>query len=146
RSASAAAGSASAGIRARRCSMNASSASQSRGQRACAAASAAAAQVPAEVEVEVGLTVASVEVLCDSTTIVASCLSENDVLAVITGRLSDPELRAVEAHLDTCPPCRSLVACAGRDGSSSPDTPSQIGRYQILRTVGSGGMGTVYAA
>jgi len=84
---------------------------------------------------------------------VGPCLSENDVLAVVAGRIPEPELRVIEAHLDTCGSCRSVIACVAGSAVSRPEptgtaagVPERIGRYHILRRIGAGAMGTVYAA
>ncbi|HWO19942.1 MAG TPA: protein kinase, partial [Kofleriaceae bacterium] len=78
-----------------------------------------------------------------------ACLSENIVAALITGGLPRGEREAVELHLDGCTACRELVAQVL--SAPAPARPAladgpRIGRYRVLREVGSGSMGTVYAA
>jgi hypothetical protein len=82
---------------------------------------------------------------------VEACLSENVIAALMAGRLPRVELEAAELHLDGCTACRELVACALCATALAPAQPARsdvprIGRYRILREVGAGSMGRVYAA
>src|SRR5262249_39780272 len=80
---------------------------------------------------------------------VDACLSENEVAALIAGMLTPAKLEAAEFHLDRCVLCRELVAEAlqpSERGRSRLPRPEHIGRYRVLREVGRGSMGTVYAA
>jgi tetratricopeptide (TPR) repeat protein len=97
------------------------------------------------------------------------CPDENFLAAFLEGSLTERESAQVEAHLELCPACRSLVSllapsvAPGTLGhgvafsredqpSSQPtsQTPSQTlaqsRRFEILRELGSGSMGTVYEA
>src|SRR5262249_50308135 len=80
---------------------------------------------------------------------VAACLSEDTVAALVSGSLSPLELDAAERHLDGCASCRELVAQALHAPARAAPTLAdveRIGRYRVLREVGCGAMGTVYAA
>ena len=88
------------------------------------------------------------------------CFSEGGVLRLLDGRLTPIELQIAEQHLDGCADCRALVAATAaimpagaRDAATDvggptgeDELPRRIGRYLVRAKVGSGGMGTVYAA
>jgi tetratricopeptide (TPR) repeat protein/tRNA A-37 threonylcarbamoyl transferase component Bud32 len=90
----------------------------------------------------------------------ASCPDENSLVAFVDRRLPAAEQLSVQSHLDGCSVCLALVcdmarsdfpptfpqeAAAARE-DAEPAAGAIVGRYELLRMVGSGGMGAVFEA
>ncbi len=91
----------------------------------------------------------------------SACLDDNAAVAFVEGAPPPAEARAVEEHLDGCDECRRrvsllaqlasrslAVAAAGPEQAPPADAAPEgaIGRFLLLRAIGMGAMGIVYAA
>lgn len=92
------------------------------------------------------------------------CLTDNTLSAFLENHLSPAERALVERHIDCCEPCRKLIGTVAATlvssecsappdwdiaeliGSTSWQPPSQIDEYRLLKPLGRGQMGQVYAA
>ncbi len=88
------------------------------------------------------------------------CLTEEQTLAFIEGRLSRPRIARIDAHLCACVLCNAVVLEALHLCEAAPCASSSLarrslafevgtkvaGRYLIRRSLGQGGMGDVYEA
>lgn len=88
------------------------------------------------------------------------CVDDDEILDFVAGRLSDERLRRFDHHVKGCADCRGLVGLVARGelggeaaadatatSSDAPFAPGvYVGRYEIRRLIGAGGMGVVYAA
>ena len=91
---------------------------------------------------------------------VGECLSEDNVLAFVEGRLGLAELVDIHHHLDACGDCQCVIAEAAHavsqqrgeiGGSEARGSNLRVGtvladRYRIQRFIARGGMGEVYEA
>ena len=96
-------------------------------------------------------------------------IDDNVAIDFVSGTLPKSAITKVEGHLARCRDCRTLVAALAADGGQDSNaetvpheklSPSQVaalptrtltvgdkvGRYLILTTLGTGGMGVVFAA
>jgi tetratricopeptide (TPR) repeat protein len=85
-----------------------------------------------------------------------NCPGEEIIVAFAQGALDPDGVARVEAHLDACADCMTLVSELARKthDKSTPDPASApvfrrgdaVGRYVVLDWIGAGAMGVVYAA
>ena len=85
-----------------------------------------------------------------------ACAGTNTVAALLAGAIDAAAARRLEAHLDRCASCRRVVAELGRGlsaigaapgaGGALPQIGERVGRYELVRVIGVGGMGVVYEA
>ncbi|HEU0029817.1 MAG TPA: protein kinase [Kofleriaceae bacterium] len=96
-------------------------------------------------------------------------LDDNAAAEFVSGTLAPTAVTKIEKHLATCRDCRALVAALAADAANDSnaatvphekESPSQVaarptrtltvgdrvGRYLVLTTLGTGGMGVVFAA
>ena len=85
--------------------------------------------------------------------VATSCPDENALVRFARGASDDGEVALLEAHLDGCDGCRRAGAAAATDETlpvgGAPAVlaaRARLGRYEVERLLGVGGMGVVYVA
>src|SRR5229473_831512 len=78
------------------------------------------------------------------------CISADDLVGFMEGRLPPAAEEEIEEHVEGCEACRELLAETARAAFPEPAPEvaqeGRVGRYEIVRAIGAGGMGVVYAA
>ncbi len=72
-----------------------------------------------------------------------ACLSPDELVEFLEGRLAAEATAALEEHAQGCDACRALLAESVR--AAFPES-GPASRYRIVRPIGAGGMGVVYEA
>lgn len=81
-----------------------------------------------------------------------TCPADEQLVELVEGGLDPARVTELEAHLDRCRACASLIAGYARAAFEQGDEPpplgpgSRIGRYFVVAFLGAGAMGMVYAA
>ena len=78
------------------------------------------------------------------------CPDDSELVAFVEHALTPPRHEAVENHVHACTTCREAlghaVAIGERRDDWEPAAGETIGRFELARVLGIGGMGVVYAA
>jgi serine/threonine protein kinase len=83
---------------------------------------------------------------------VGPCLSDDTVVAHLSGLLDEAEFERTARHLASCPDCALLlvVAAAGVGGDARSERSDVTGdvaeRFELIELIGTGGMASVYRA
>src|SRR5262245_19567240 len=67
------------------------------------------------------------------------CVETEELVAMLDGNLPSDRVEAVLVHVDRCASCAEVIANLAREAG-----PRGVGRYQLGRVIGSGGMGVVH--
>jgi tRNA A-37 threonylcarbamoyl transferase component Bud32/ABC-type branched-subunit amino acid transport system substrate-binding protein len=84
----------------------------------------------------------------------SECLSDEEITELVEERVAGERRNEIEQHVAECPACAALVRDVAGAATMPPprdvDHPlapgDHVGRYEILRWIGAGAMGNVYAA
>jgi eukaryotic-like serine/threonine-protein kinase len=68
-----------------------------------------------------------------------SCVETDELVAMLDGNLPSDRVEAVLVHVDRCASCAEVIANLARESGLRG-----VGRYQLGRVIGSGGMGVVH--